>query len=866
MLEKSSPMMEQWRSCKQMAEQAILFFRLGDFYEAFYEDAVLVSKELGLTLTQRQNVPMAGVPFHASEGYVDKLVSKGYRVAIAEQTEDARKVKGLVKREVTRVVTPGSLMTSNLLSDKRNNFFASVTQLGTRYGIAFLDLTTGEFQLSEFENLEELRNECYRIQPAEVLIPHKFQERYASVFEEMKLSFNFLCTAIEDWHFEHQLTYAFLIDHFQTQSLDGFGLRGLVAAINAGGALLQYVKESLNLSIVHIRPPRPYSLAQFMSLDPGTRRNLELIHSLTDGGKKRTLLEVLDQTMTPMGARLLVQWVTRPLLAVEEISKRQGVIGELRGMPFFLEQLREQLAQVHDLERLMMKIQSGYALPRDLVALRASLEPLTGVKAKLQQLKAPLMASLQEQLQPQPELLALLQRALVDTPPLRVGEGPLFREGYHPEIDALRALSHNSQTWLLNYQTEIRESTGIKTLKVGFNRLSGYYIEVSKGQTGKMPESFERRQTLANAERYITPTLKDYESKVLLAEEQLVELETQLFQELKREIASQASLLVQTATALGAIDCLQSLAQVALLQQYVCPVVDESDLIEIQGGRHPIIEGLHLGEKFVPNEVRLDEKERLFVITGPNMAGKSTYLRQVALIVILAQIGSFVPASTAHIGVVDKVFTRIGASDDLSRGQSTFMVEMSETANILNNATDRSLVILDEIGRGTSTYDGISIAWAVAEYLLTTKERRAKTLFATHYWELTELEKQIAGAVNYNIAVRESQDRILFLRKIVRGVADKSYGIHVGALAGLPSSVLQRARQILTQLEKKASSEGTTQRRASIPKTDEKQLLLFEPLSKKDKGILDALRCLDLDNLTPLQAQAKLAELKTHLR
>lgn len=835
---KSSPMMDQWRSCKQAAKNAILLFRLGDFYEAFYEDAALLAKELGVTLTQRQNVPMAGVPHHASDSYIDKLVAKGHRVAIAEQMEDPGKAKGLVKREIARVVTPGSLVTSSLLSDKRNNFFACVVQVGQRFGLALLDHTTAEFQVAELDSIEEIRSECHRVQPAEILTSDRFRERHSALFQDLRLSFPCLVTPLDDWHFSHQVTYGFLVEHFAVQSLDGFGVRGCVAAINAAGALLRYLQENLAQPIQHIGSMRSYSTSQFMGIDPNTQRNLELTASLHDGGRRRTLLEVLDSTITPMGARQLARWVKQPLLSVMDIVARQDSIADLLAGADLLAQLRQQLESVRDLERLMMRVQSGYASPRDLVALRHSLTPLVGIKEILQQLRAPLLCSQEAAIEPQPVAIDVLARALVEEPPVRVGEGSLFREGYHAGIDELRLLSRDSQRWISDYQTSLREATGIRTLKVGYTRMFGYYIEVSKGQAIKMPESFERRQTLVNAERYVTPELKEYESKVLTAQEKLGALEAELFAALRQQVAQYAAPVMRTAAALAQVDCLQSLATVARRQGYVKPVVDSDDGLHIEGGRHPVIEELHLGEKFVPNDTVMNAEQRLWVITGPNMAGKSTYLRQVALIVIMAQMGSFVPASSAQIGIVDKVFSRIGASDDLSRGQSTFMVEMTETANILHNVTDRSLVILDEIGRGTSTYDGISIAWSVAEYLLTTLGKMAKTLFATHYWELTELEGRVAGAVNYNIAVRECDDRVLFLRKIVRGGADKSYGIHVGALAGLPQPVLLRARQILAGLEEAASRRGGAEqpqrpvRKSSFTKASvapkEVQLFLFD--------------------------------------
>lgn len=803
---KTSPMMMQWHACKQMAGDAILLFRLGDFYEAFYEDALLLSKELELTLTKRQEIPMSGVPFHASESYIDKLVAKGYRVAIAEQVEDPKKTKGLVKREVVRIVTPGTLLNSHLLSEKNNNFFAALTQVGQVFGLAFLDLTTGEFFVSEFLHERDLLNEIYRLHPAEFLISDRFKTKYASFFEEIHHTYPFLVNSQADWHFDYQTTHDFLTQHFKVYHLDGFGLRGMVAAIHAAGALLRYLQEVLCLPIHQIQEIHPYSTSHFMSLDRLTQRNLELTSSLQDGSRKNTLLNVLDQTQTPMGARLMHHWVKQPLLSVPEIQQRQEGIHSFLNQEFTLKTLRNKLTQVKDIERLIMKISAGYASPRDLMALHHSFIPIQELKALLSSLSSSWIHEETQQLDPLPEMNQRIALALVDEPPFKMGDGQIFRAGFHRELDELREMSRDSKAWIARYQSQLREETGIKTLKVGFNKMFGYFIEVSRGQTHRMPETFVRRQTLVNAERYISPTLKDYESKVLTAEERIQAIESELFQELRLEIAQYTKAILNIAQALAKLDGLSALAEVARQNHYCCPLIHEGSSIQIEEGRHPVIEQVCKQEKFIANDTYLnDQEQRLLLITGPNMAGKSTYLRQVALIVIMAQMGSFVPAKKAEIGIVDKVFTRIGASDDLSRGQSTFMVEMTETANILNNATSRSLVILDEIGRGTSTYDGISIAWSVAEYLLTTEQRMAKTLFATHYWELTKLEDKIPGAVNYNVAVHEAEDQITFLRKIVKGGTDKSYGIHVARLAGLPLAVIQRSKEILEHLEENAN-------------------------------------------------------------
>lgn len=806
--QKVSPMMVQWNACKKAAGEAVLLFRMGDFYEAFYEDAALIARELDLTLTKRQDIPMSGVPHHTSEAYIDKLVSKGYRVAVAEQTEDPRKAKGLVKREVVRVVTPGTLINSSLLSDKANNFVAALARVGSLFGMAILDLTTADFRVIEFDKEQDLLNELYRVHPAEILVSPKFQEKQQNLLNEMRKSHDYLLSTHDDWRFDHQPAHDCLTGHFGVQSLDGFGLKGMVAAINAAGALLNYLQDSLCLSISHVKEIQVYTTSQYMAIDKATQRHLELTESQHDGSRRNTLLSILDKTCTPMGARLMRHWIKQPLLDPIEISKRQDALQAFIKDAHLLENVIQQLEGVRDLERLITKISAGYASPRDLVALKTSFEPMPRLKALLQSL-APLSSMIAEEeakLEILPEMTQLIASAVVDEPPIRLTDGKIFRDGYCKELDELREISRDSKAWLARYQSHLKETTGIKTLKVSYNKMFGYYIEVSRGQAEKMPDTFQRRQTLVNAERFITPELKDYENKVLNAEERITAIESELFLTLRLEVAKYSEQVQRTAHALARLDALQSLASAARQYDYSRPIVDESSTLMITAGRHPVIEAALTGERFISNDTLLnDENQRLLLITGPNMAGKSTYIRQVALIAIMAQIGSFVPTTNAHIGIIDKVFSRIGASDDLSRGQSTFMVEMTETANILNNATSRSLVILDEIGRGTSTYDGISIAWAVAEYLLTTEGRMAKTLFATHYWELTKLEEKVPGAVNFNVAVHESDDSIVFLRKIVRGGTDKSYGIHVGRLAGLPSGVISRAKEILVHLEENAN-------------------------------------------------------------
>lgn len=803
--------MAQWRSCKEQSKGALLLFRMGDFYEAFYDDAELIARELEITLTQRQGIPMAGVPHHSSQNYIDRLIAAGHRVAIAEQTEEPKLAKGLVRREVVRVVTPGTVVESSLLSEKCNNFFVSIAQVGQLFGIASLDLTTAEFQTSEVESERELLNELHRLRPSELLVSRRFAERHAPLLTELRRMNNFLLNELEEWQFDHEVAYQALTHHFRVQTLDSFGLKGMVASINAAGALLRHLTEELHLPLTQLRSIHPTPSDNYLSIDPVSQRNLELT----------SLLKAIDQTRTPMGGRLLRQWLLRPLLSPEAIEERQEGVAAFLAHRFALTAISQRLGRVRDLERLTTKIATGFASPRDLIALASSLEELPAIQSNLDELTpTPLLKRALDDLQP---LAATIRQTLVDEPPLRPAEGGLIRDGYDPRVDELRQLSQNGKEWIANYQSRIREETGIKTLKVGFHKVFGYFIEASKGQAAAVPEPFQRRQTLANCERFTSPELKEYEQKLLTAEEQLFALELDLFQQLRAAVVLEVDRLLKTAKQLALIDLLHSFALTAREGRQVRPQVDRSDRIEIAGGRHPIVEATCEGGSFVPNETALGGDERILIITGPNMAGKSTYIRQVALIVLLAQMGAYVPATSATIGVVDKIFTRIGANDDLSRGQSTFMVEMAETANILHNATDRSLVILDEIGRGTGTYDGLSIAQSVVEYLAKEKGKRAKTLFATHYGELTRLEGLLPGVVNYNVAVRDWEEEIVFLHKIVRGGSDRSYGIHVARLAGLPPSVIERAKRILSQLEGKGVRQKGEKR-----ETEATQMLLFD--------------------------------------
>jgi DNA mismatch repair protein MutS len=842
-------MMAQWSACKAEAKEALLFFRLGDFYEAFYDDALTISKEISITLTARQGIPMCGVPFHTSEGYIDKLIAKGFKVAIAEQTEDPKNAKGLIKREITRIVSPGTIVSSALLKDKRNNFFASVAKVGTTFGLSYLDLTTGEFAALEFDEENFLLDELHRLRPSEFLVPKTFLESHPDFFKELSHAFPFIVNQRESQ--DHRLGFDALSLHFDVPNLDGFGLRTKAAATAAAGNLLLYLKEDLNLSLEQISGIQTESPLEFMAIDRMTLRHLELVESQFD--EKNTLLGFIDETSTPMGGRLLASWLKRPLLSIPEIEKRQNCIGAFLAAPEKEGEARSALGQVRDLERLMMKIVSRMANPRDLCALGVSLSHLPQLKTALLSIDAPEIAVEASAIFDAAPLALRITSAMNDSPPLRVGEGEIFKDGFHPELDHLRALSKESVSWMARYQARLREETGIKTLKVGYTRAFGYYIEVSRSQGEKVPLSFHRRQTLVNGERFVTEELKQFEHQALTAEERANALEEEQFEALRASVAESSIAVGAASRAVARIDALLSLAKTARREQFVRPVVDTSDVFEIKGGRHPIVERSIGRSSFIANDTFLSKERQMMLITGPNMAGKSTYIRQVAILAILAQIGSYVPAESARLGLIDKVFSRIGASDDLARGQSTFMVEMTETANILNNATSRSLVLLDEIGRGTSTYDGISIAWAVAEYLLTTAKAQAKTLFATHYWELTRLEAEFPHAKNFQTAIQELPHGILFLRKIIEGGTDKSYGIHVAKLAGLPMKAIRRAEEMLLQLEAKSPRKKG--------KVDE-QLSLFAP---QESPALAELKSLDPNHLTPMQALSKLIELKGYV-
>ncbi|MCI5052545.1 MAG: DNA mismatch repair protein MutS [Simkaniaceae bacterium] len=839
-----TPMMEQWHACKAKAKEALVLFRLGDFYEAFYDDATKLSDTLELTLTQRHDVPMAGIPVQSLEGYLEKLINKGHLVAIAEQVEDAKQAKGLVKREIVRTVSPATHIDTTTLSESSNNFFCSLSQVNATFGLAMLDLSTGELFVSEVEKIQELVDELCKRRPKEILLGDKFHKTHHKFLETLKLQFPFRVENKPQYAFDWHSCHDYLTKHFNTHSLDGFGLKGMTSAITAAGALLSHIADTLTLPTSHIRKISPFCLDQFLSIDRASMRHLEILEPLHHENAL-SLLYLLDQTKTPMGARLFRAWLAHPLRSVKAITMRQDAVEELlsRGN---LKHILENLGQVRDIERLIMRIEAEISGPQDLVMLRYSLEQVPKLSEHLGELTAHLFNLLKPALVDQSYLTHLIASALVDKP----SDGNIFRRGFHAELDELYSLKEGGKSWLANYQTRLREELGIKTLKVNFNRAFGYFIEVSRGQADKMPEHFTKRQTLVNNERFISQELKEYEEKLYSAEDKISALETRLFTELRAEVARYSEAIRKIAQAVAQLDSIASLATIARRRDYKRPIVDDSDVMEIQGGRHPTLEVMQLDGEFIANDTDLGET-KMMLITGPNMAGKSTYIRQVALLTIMAQIGSFIPADAARIGVVDRLFSRIGASDDLARGQSTFMVEMTETANILHNATERSLVILDEIGRGTSTYDGVSIAWAVAEFLLT--HAKPKTLFATHYFELTDLEKKFNEAVNFQIAVDEGDEGIVFLHKIVRGGADRSYGIHVAKLAGLPLQAIETAQQMLASLEK---GEKKT------PSLD--QLTLF-PTADPAKKVTTRLKKIDPNQTTPLDALQELIELKKML-
>jgi DNA mismatch repair protein MutS len=808
MADKLTPMMRQYRGIKQdLADDIILFYRLGDFFEMFFEDAKRAAPILGISLTRRNGYPMCGVPYHAANGYLAKLMKAGCKVAICDQVEDAAEAKGIVRREVTRVITPGTVLEENILESNQYNFLAGVVSVGRGFGMALIDLSTGHLWGEEVPDVETLRDTLRRYSPSECLIPEALagQPEVRGVVRDTCKGHVTLC---DDWLFAYDAAHDTLIRHFAVRSLSGFGCDGQSAVVQAAGGVLAHVRDELRCDVSHVRTLQTRRPGDFLMLDETTCSNLDLVPQ-PGQGEALTLLKVLDQTRTPMGARKLRDWVLRPLADGPGICARHDAVQLFVEDRALLAELRETLSRVRDLERLITRLNGGAANARDLLALGISLGAVPDVRELVDEADSELLRTTGSCLSSQPELAALVEEALVDEPPLSVKEGGIIRDGYHEQLDELRAAASQGRSWLAEYQAAEMERTGIRNLKVRHNRVFGYYIEISKGQLANVPEEYIRKQTLVNAERFITPALKEYESTIMGAQDRSMALEYELFQKIREQAVALTGEVQETAEGIAVLDVLGTLAERALACRYVRPTIVDGTELVIREGRHPVIEQMPDAERFVPNDVDLNgTTSQLAIITGPNMSGKSTYIRQVAMLVVMAQMGSFVPAESATIGVVDRVFTRVGASDDLARGRSTFMVEMEETANILNNATPRSLVVLDEIGRGTSTFDGISIAWAVAEYLHNTPEVKAKTLFATHYHELTDLSLTMNGVRNFNVLVRERDDKVVFLRKIVPGGADKSYGIAVARLAGMPQGVVDRAKEILVNLEEGELADG----------------------------------------------------------
>ena len=887
-----TPMFKQYLAIKKKIPETVLFFRLGDFYEMFFEDAEKASALLDITLTSRDGgsagkVPMCGVPYHSAKSYINRLNREGLKVAICEQVEDPKFAKGIVKREVVRISTPGTNLEDEELFPYQNNYITSCYKKNGLWGLSYLDLSTGIFKLTEFEKAEDIMNEIGSLNPKEFVIPSTLEED-SSFIHFLKKEQSAVVNHYEDWIFDLEESRKRLERQFKIVSLDGLGLAHHSVGISAAGALLYYLKDNLQNSLDHLKRPIPYHSSEYMILDRRTQRNLELVEPLSGDKKGITLFAILNETLTPMGARLLSQWIKQPLLLPKPIEERYEAIDELIKNSDCHNRLRSQLKDIRDIERLLSRITCGVCSARDLTAIKESLKIIPELKDNISTLRSPLIMRQQQELFELRDLVSLIERSLVDQPPFSIKGGGLIKKGYHLALDEIRDIALNGKQWIANFQNSEKRKTAIKSLKVSYNKVFGYYIEVTKPNLPFVPESYIRKQTLVNAERFITSELKEMENKILGAEEKANALEYQLFEEIRQTILKSTREIQRTAEALAILDVLASLSTIAIKNRYVKPEIDESSTIRIKGGRHPVVEKVIEDGQFIKNDNLTDKgKNQLLIITGPNMAGKSTYIRQVALIVLMAQMGSFVPADSAHIGPVDKIFTRIGANDNLAHGESTFMVEMLETANILNNASSKSLVILDEIGRGTSTFDGVSIAWAVCEFLNKKGGARPKTLFATHYHELAELEHSLEGIKNYNITAREVGDEIVFIRKIEAGSADKSYGIQVGKLAGLPEEVVERSKEILFYLEEEKISEEALTRKLNKKDSSPslKPLPLFKDFEDKDsiqklsskkvsKGpynhsanvskhpVLEEIKTLKIDEMTPLEALNKLHLLK----
>jgi len=856
-------MLKQYVTIKKEYPDSILFFRLGDFYEMFYEDAKVASKVLGIALTSRNKsgknpVPLCGVPHHSAEPYLAKLLKEGYKVAVCEQVEDPKDAKGVVKRRVVRVLTPGAILDTEKLDSKSNNYLASIYVNSNSFGFAYTDISTGIFRTTSFDSLEDLIDELSQIEPKELLIQDD-ENREGIPKGEFTRSFDPLVTELDSWVWDIDRAKELLLDHLSAKTLEPFGLDEHPDSISASGALIQYLKDTQLEEMPPLDEPEFYKKSEYLLIDDSTKRNLELLKTIRDGSEEGTLFWVLDETMTAMGARLLKFWISNPLIKLNEIEIRLDGVEEFKSKSRLKSDLRAVLKEISDIERLIGRISTSSARPRDLGSLRDSSSHITKIKDKLEGTDTKILKQIAESLDDLSDIRAKLQEVLVDEPPVSSRDGGIIRDGVSSELDELRSIRRDGKKWIAELEAKEKESTKISSLKIGYNRVFGYYIEVTKTHSASVPENYIRKQTLVNAERYITQELKEYEEKLLGAEDKILEIEKEIFEGIRIKVANESERVRRTASFIAMIDVLCSLSEVAEKYDYVRPGVSDSKVIELKNNRHPVIERMDLGERFVPNDVKLDPDEnQLLIITGPNMAGKSTLIRQLALSVIMAQMGSFVPATHAEIGICDRIFTRVGASDNLAKGHSTFMVEMVETAYILRHATDRSLVILDEIGRGTSTFDGMSIAWAVAEFL---HDLGSRTLFATHYHELAELAISKKRTKNYNIYVKDNGDQIIFLRKLIPGATSHSYGIQVAKLAGVPEAVIKSARKVLLNLEK-----SQTDLRNSILGG---QASLFAETEKRDEPaehpLIEEIKELDTNSMTPLDALTKLAELKKKL-
>ena len=874
-----SPMMVHYCQTKCAYKDSILFYRLGDFYEMFFEDAKTVSRELELTLTGKdcglsERAPMCGIPYHAAETYVNRLIDKGYKVAICEQVEDPKTAKGIVKREVTRVVTPGTNLNMQELDEGKNNYLMAIVCVGDHFGVSTADITTGDCYVTEIDEERKLWDEINKFLPAEIICNDAFLVSGVDV-DDLRNRLHISVFALESWYFGDDLCKQTLLEHFKISSLEGLGLADYDSGVIAAGSLFRYLLDTQKNTMEHMNKIIPYTTDRYMVIDSSSRRNLELVETLREKQKRGSLLWVLDKTKTAMGARMLRSFVEQPLIDADAINERLDAVTELNMQAMLREEIREYLNPVYDLERLVSRISYRSANPRDLLAFKMSLEMIPHIKNLLANFTSPLLVCINEQMDGLEDLYTLLEASITEDPPLAVKEGGIIREGYNEQVDTYRNSKTQGKSWLAQLEAEEKEKTGIRNLKIKYNKVFGYYLEVTNSFKNLVPEYYTRKQTLTNAERYITPKLKELEDMILGAEDKLFALEYDLFCQVREELAAQIPRIQETAKAIAQLDVYASLSVVAQRNNYVRPTVNTKGVIDIKNGRHPVVEKMINNDMFIANDTYLDNgSKRVSVITGPNMAGKSTYMRQTALIVLMAQIGSFVPAEKAKIGVVDRIFTRVGASDDLASGQSTFMVEMTEVANILRNATAKSLLILDEIGRGTSTFDGLSIAWAVIEHISNTKLLGAKTLFATHYHELTELEGKIPGVNNYCIAVKERGDDIVFLRKIVKGGADKSYGIQVAKLAGVPDSVLDRAKELVDELvhtditstfkDLAENSRKTKPKAVHYDEVDLEQISLFDTV--QDQDIIEELKNLDITMLTPMDAMNTLYRLQNKLK